>query len=112
MTLNHRKKWISVLLCMALFVTAFVGCVKRFSEKKYATDVISDIKKHDTDTIYSKFAPMYQTDSSFHNDLNSFLNDLYELDLNFDDALYREGGSEKEYKSGNVAVFPFCITVS
>ncbi|MBR5416452.1 MAG: DUF5104 domain-containing protein [Clostridiales bacterium] len=110
MTLNQRKKWVSVLLCMALFATTFVGCGKRFSEKKYAKCVISDIKKHDTDAIFSKFAPMYQNDSSFHDDLKSFLSDLYGLDLNFDDVQYKEGGSEKEYKSGNVVFYNYSIS--
>ena len=107
MTLNHRRKWIFVLLCMALFSTALVGCGKRFSEKKYVKGIISDIERHDSAAIYSKFAPMYQADSSFSDDLNSFLDDLYELDLNFDDVSFREGGSEKEYKSRELVYYAF-----
>ena len=103
MTSNHRKKGIAFLWCV-LFVLLFAGC-SSFSKSKYGKKVVNNIMQHDSDAMFEMFAPVYQEETSFKADLFEFLDALYDLNLNFENATISDGASAKDYDSGQLTYY-------
>ena len=103
MTSNQWKKQIAFLLCL-LLVPLFAAC-SSFSKSKYGKKVVNNIKQHDSDAMFEMFAPVYQEETSFKADLFEFLDAVYGLELDFENAVRRDGAYSKNYDNGKLSYY-------
>ena len=106
--LRVKRRTVFLLFLFFLFC---VSCksFKSFSKSNYGKQVIDNIKRQDSDAMYSMFASIYQESDAFKADLDKFLDAIYALDLDFEKADKKDGRYSKNYDNGNLSYYDCTI---
>lgn len=90
-------------LC-AVVILLNVSCKSNVKES-YGKKIAENMQQHNSDAIFSMFAPVFHEESSFKTDLYEFLETLYEMDLDFEKATRSDGAAAKDYENGKLIYY-------
>jgi len=103
---NHtlKARLISILVFI-IVISSQVSCSVVHKQADYRNSTLEYVKNQKSDELYELFSEELKNEKGFKDDLNLFLEKLYEYDLSFSKARLVDGGADKASEHGEYTYY-------